>query len=305
VQSESLIAWPEPFLHLLEFVGIFLAAGAIGFRFSVLRGRPGAEFAVPTDGSLYDDAGRRAATLGLVGALVGVWQVATAVPQLAARRHVGVSELLSGAPVMAAWVALAALAVLGFLLARFGGGSLRRAGWMLAAVGVVVGTLRNALAGQWSRLVNPIHILAASLWIGTLFVLVVAGIAAVLRDEPARERRGAIVADMVNGFSPLALVCGLVVVVFGVITAWRHLGALDALWTTPYGWALVAKLGAVAVVFGLGAWNWRRQRPQLGSERAAYGMRRSATTELAVAGLVLLITAVLVSLPAPAEMLKR
>jgi putative copper export protein len=107
----------------------------------------------------------------------------------------------------------------------------------------------------------------------------------------------------VNGFSPLALGCGLVVVLFGAITAWRHLGRLDALWTTPYGWALIAKLCTVAVVFALGAWNWRRQRPLLGSEAAAHAIRRSATAELVVAGLVLVITAVLVSLPAPAEML--
>ncbi|HEX2780397.1 MAG TPA: CopD family protein, partial [Gemmatimonadaceae bacterium] len=104
---------------------------------------------------------------------------------------------------------------------------------------------------------------------------------------------------MVNGFSPLALVMGGLVVLFGVITAWRHLEPISALWTTPYGWALIAKLVVVAVVFALGAWNWRRQRPALGSDEAARAMRRSATRELAAAGLVLLITAVLVSLPSP------
>jgi putative copper export protein len=305
VHSESLIRWSEPLLHLAEFVGVFLAAGAVGFRYSALRGRPGAEFAVPTDAGLYDDAARRAAVLGLVGALIGAWQLATALPRLAARRHVSVPELLRGTPVNTAWLALAVLAILGFVLARVGSVGLRRVGWQLAALGVVGGTLRNALAGQWSRLVNPIHILAAGLWIGTLFMLLTAGIPAVLRDEPARERRGAIVADLVNGFSPLALVCGLVVVLFGVITAWRHLGAFDALWTTPYGWTLLGKLAVVAGVFALGAWNWRRQRPLLGSEAAAHAIRRSAAAELAVAGLVLLITAVLVSLPAPAEMLKH
>jgi putative copper export protein len=52
-------------------------------------------------------------------------------------------------------------------------------------------------------------------------------------------------------------------------------------------------------VFSLGAWNWRRQRPRLGSESAATALRRSARSELAAAGLVLLATAVLVSLPTP------
>ena len=86
---------------------------------------------------------------------------------------------------------------------------------------------------------------------------------------------------------------------FGVITAWRHLKYLSALWTTPYGYALLLKLALVAAVFSFGAWNWRRQRPRLGSESAATALRRSAWSELAAAGLVLLATAVLVSLPTP------
>jgi len=65
------------------------------------------------------------------------------------------------------------------------------------------------------------------------------------------------------------------------------------------GYTLIAKLWVVALVFALGAWNWRRQRPTLGSEAAAASIRRSATAELTVAAIVLVITAVLVSLPSP------
>ena len=50
------------------------------------------------------------------------------------------------------------------------------------------------------------------------------------------------------------------VVPFGVITVWRHLKYLSALWTTPYGYALLLKLALVAAVFSLGAWNWRRHQ---------------------------------------------
>jgi copper resistance protein D len=144
-----------------------------------------------------------------------------------------------------------------------------------------------------------VHSLAAGLWIGTLFVLVTAGLSALLKHEPTRERRGAIAADMVNGFSPLALTMGGVVVLFGLITAWRHLHRLSNLWSTPYGQALIVKLVFVAAVFALGAWNWRRQRPTLGTEGAAVAIRRSATGEIFVAGIVLVITAILVSLPSP------
>ena len=77
------------------------------------------------------------------------------------------------------------------------------------------------------------------------------------------------------------------------------LAVLRALWTTPYGVTLIVKLCAVALVLALGAWNWRRQRPRMGSEAAAWSLRRSARMELAAAALVLAITAILVSLPSP------
>jgi len=103
----------------------------------------------------------------------------------------------------------------------------------------------------------------------------------------------------VNNFSPLALSMGGVVVTFGLITAWRHLHVLSNLWSTPYGYALIVKLLLAATVFSLGAWNWRRQRPTLGSEDASISIRRSSIAELTVATLVLIATAIVVSLPSP------
>lgn len=285
-----LIDWADPPRELAGFVAQFLAAGAIGFRYFALRGRR-----IETDRAFYDDAARRAAVIGLVGVLMSVLLAVAQVSSLAARRHVSVAALVTTDASTALQVAFLALALVGFALA-IGRLSL---GWPLAATSVVAGSLRAVFLGKWASAVNPVHVLAAGLWIGTLFVLVTAGLTSLLRHEPTRDRRGAIAADMVNGFSPLALTMGGVVVLFGVITAWRHLHVLANLWSTPYGYTLIAKLCFVALVFGLGAWNWRRQRPTLGSEAAATSIRRSATTELTVAAIVLLITAVLVSLPSP------
>ena len=209
---------------------------------------------------------------GFIGAVIVLIRVFQNLPGMAARAHTTTSGLLSSNFSAQTLIGLAVLAVIGFLLA-----SMRvSAGWPLAAAGVVVGTLNGALTGQWARLVNPVHSLAAGLWIGTLFIVLVVGIALVLRNEVAADRRGPIVADMVNAFSPLALTCGMIVVIFGLITAWKHLNPLSSLWTTPYGWALIAKLLVVAVVFALGAWNWKRGRPTLGSEAGAVALRRSA-----------------------------
>lgn len=290
MQPEPLLQWSDPVKEFIGFVGLFLGAGGIGFRYFALRG-----WRIATDRAFYDEAGRRAAGLGLLGVCLSLAIAATALPGLAARRHLSVSALLtSDAPTMMQ-MGFLLLAAIGYLL----GTMTIRAGWPLAAIGVVAGALRLAFLGQWSRLVNPVHSLAAGLWIGTLLVLAIAGLGTLFRHEPTRSRRGAIAADLVNGFSPLALTMGGIVVIFGLITGWRHLHVLSNLWSTPYGIALIVKLCFAAMVFGLGAWNWRRQRPSLGSEQAAMSIRRSSAVELAMATLVLVATAIVVSLPAP------
>lgn len=287
---EPLIQWQEPVVQFIGFIAQFLAAGAIGFRFFALRNRE-----IESDRPFYDDAAKRAAVMGLIGIAISLVTMLWQLPGAAARKHLAVGAYLAATSQSAMQLAFLVLAVIGFVLAAKSIG----AGWYLAGIGVVVGALRAVFTGKWSSLVNPIHVLAAGLWIGTLLVLVVAGLSALLVHEPTRARRGAIAADMVNGFSPLALTMGAVVVIFGVITAWRHLHHVNALWTTPYGIALIVKLVFVAMVFALGAWNWRRQRPTLGTEAAASSIRRSASAELTVAAIVLIVTAVIVSLPSP------
>lgn len=84
-----------------------------------------------------------------------------------------------------------------------------------------------------------------------------------------------------------------------MINAWRHLVRLEALWTTPYGNTLMIKLVLVMAVLSMGAWNWRRMTPRIRDSGGANALARSARKELALAALVLAITAVLLSLPSP------
>lgn len=298
VQALSVIRWPQPITEYIGFIGAFLPAGAIGFRWAVLRGAL-ARARVANAGDalrrVYDDASRRAATIGLIGLVIAVSLLLYQLPGLAARRHGTVSQLLATNRGVELQLGFMTLGVIGFAIAT------RRpaAGWPLATAGFLGALLRNLFLGRWKDLANPLHVLAGGLWIGTLFVMLVAGISAVLRDEPVRERRGAIVSDMVYSFSPLALTAAAVLVLFGVIIAWEHLHVLSNLWSTPYGIALIVKLCFVAMVFTLGAWNWRRRRPSLGSEPAALAIRRSAISEVSVAAVVLVATAILLSIPAP------
>jgi putative copper export protein len=92
--------------------------------------------------------------------------------------------------------------------------------------------------------------------------------------------RESTVAEMVHRFSTLALFGAALLGVTGVTTAWIHLKHLKALWTTPYGYALDAKLVVVAIVALLGAWNWRRVGPALGNDGCAKIIRRTASVEL-------------------------
>jgi putative copper export protein len=289
MQAEPLLQVSDVVKEFISFIALFLGAGPIGFRYFALRGR-----STDTDRAFYDDAARRAAAIGLVGVVIGLVMAWSELPDLAARRHVSAGALLTSDPATMMQFGFLTLALIGYALAALRGAL----GWPIALVGVIAGALRLVFLGQWSRLVNPVHSLAAGLWIGTLFVLVVAGLSSLFAHEP-RGRRGPIAADMVNNFSPLALSMGGVVVTFGLITAWRHLHVLSNLWSTPYGYALIVKLLLAATVFSLGAWNWRRQRPTLGSEDASISIRRSSIAELTVATLVLIATAIVVSLPSP------
>jgi copper transport protein len=289
---DPLLDWTEVATELIGFLGLFMATGAVGFRFAVV-GR--LRTTVAEERAMLASAASRAAWLGLIGAVVGAALLVRNLPEMAGRQHTTVTGLLGHVPSAQLLVAFAALVVVGYTLvvARVG------AGWAIAAVGVLGAALRAGLLGRWAGLINPVHAMAGGLWIGTLLMVVVAGLPAVGASALVPERRGGLAAEMVRAFSPLALCSAALLATMGVITAWRHLHRLDALWTTPYGYALIAKLCAVLGVLALGAYNWRRQSPRLGDEPGTRALGRSASTELIAALVVLILTAILVSLPSP------
>jgi copper transport protein len=175
-----------------------------------------------------------------------------------------------------------------------------RGGWTLAAIGVLLLVLQPVYTGRFAGKVNAVHILAASTWLGTLLVLLLIGIRGVAKStSTAGAQRAELVADLVNSFSPLALVASAIVAATGLTTAWLHLKRISSLWTTSYGFALDVKLILVLIVVTLGAWNWRRVRPSLGAEGSEQTIQRSARMELMFAALVLIATSVLVTLPSP------
>jgi len=283
-------SYTEALFQLVQFVGFFLAMGAIGFRFGVVRQAAGI-----TDEAKRILRAENAALLGIIGVtllyisfLGAPWLSSITEHKAFAQtlpKNLGQFEFRMG---------MLLLALVGFAIARSAG-----VGWALAAIGVIVGLLFPVYTGRGAGKINAVHVFAASTWLGTLLVLTLIGIRGVIRAGPPGLPRAELVCDLVNAFSPLALTAASVVVVTGLTTAWIHLKRVSALWTTSYGIALVVKLIFVACVAAMGAWNWRRVRPSLGEHGSEYIIRRSSTMELTFGALVLLATAVLVTLPSP------
>lgn len=147
---------------------------------------------------------------------------------------------------------------------------------------------------------GTVHVLGASGWLGSLAVLLLAGVPAARQLEDAD--RHVAVAELVHAFSPVALICAGLVILSGSIVTLVHVRSAAALWSTAYGQLLLLKLGIFTLVTAAGAYNWRLVRPALGGEVATTRLQRYATLELAVALAVVAITALLVATPLPREL---
>ena len=208
-----------------------------------------------------------------------------------------------------AWV-LEMVAVLVALYAfrRARAGSL--AAWRVAAACACAIVLAMALSGHAAAspklltlaiLADSLHILGAGGWLGSLLFVILAGVPATLAVDPALRWRT--VANLVDAFSPTALVFAALTAITGVFAAWLHIENIPALWQTRYGQVLLLKLAVLSVTAGIGLYNWQRVTPILdagpdGTRR----LKRSAVAELGVGILVLLLTAVLVATPTGMDM---
>jgi putative copper export protein len=288
----------EAFFLFLNFSAYFLMIGALGFRFGVVRRARG----------LSDEAKAvlrpdNAALFGMVGAcLIALFILAGPAIQAVVNHWSYYDSLAKNSgswpPLAPPLVKLAVLglAFLGFAMARV---TATLGWWIFAAIATFTYMLEPTIAGDLIKRVNTLHIIAVSAWIGTLLVLTVIGIVGVSRSNLSGIQRATLVADLVNTFSPIALIGFIIAAVAGVWTGWLHLKRLSAMWTTPWGLVFDVKLALALIVISIGAWNWRRIRPSLGGEGSEEAIRKSARKELMFAALVVLVTAVLVTVERP------
>ena len=290
----------------LGFIGLFFIIGASSFRF-LASGLP-AGAADRVRALLY-----RTRRIGLAGAVVLIAacllrlneQVLAFSDPGAPFDWASVRLIVDQTSWGAGWrwqVGLAIAAGAAFVLA-----SQMRAGWWLALLAGIGSAVAATLTGHavehpWGPAagvaLSSLHLLAGAAWLGTLaaMALTIYG----RGGEPAGERREALVAAAVHRYSPVALTCGAITIAAGVLTGWTYVGSVQAVFSTDYGRMLLVKLALVGCVAAVGAWNWRRLRPSLGAAPGAARLRRSATAELLFGTLLLVATAVLVALPAPA-----
>jgi putative copper export protein len=276
------------------FAGSFFTVGAAAFYFLLLR--PALESGSPARAV----AARSAARIGLLGAVLRLLAILMSVMEVMSSKHLSAIDALTRSSSVVLGAVVTLIAIFAFAAAGFAERE-SFAAWIIAGLATLVIALRGLVTTKLDRMVNPIHVFAASMWIGTLFVLAVAGIATMMKGVLSEPERSPAVTTMVNRFSTLALWSAGVLVLSGVTTAYIHIGTFGNLFTSIYGRTLLVKLALVATVFALGFYNNQRMKPQLGSDEATLRLHRSAKWELTIAALVLLVTAVLVNLPAPAE----
>lgn len=314
-------------IRWVQFAALLLIIGAVAFRYFVV-GRLRHDMvttAEPTDAVFAAQAEHGAARVGHVAAAV---LAASLLVRLLAQSYAmhgagGVfdARLVGGMVRTTTWgwgwllqLIGVALAGVGFHRARNtyrsvltpgpGSRSSMAPWWRLAAAGAVVSAFSPAFSGHAASvpklralaiMADGLHVLGASSWLGTLAVMLIAGIAVARRSAPGES--GPIVRSLINAFSPVALASAGLATATGVFAAWLHVGSIPALWTSRYGVTLMIKLGILGIVALTGFYNWRFVQPRLGTDEATMRLRRSARVEVAVAVLVLFVTAILVASP--------
>ena len=179
-----------------------------------------------------------------------------------------------------------------------------RLGWWLTAFATAGAWITLPLTGHAASFSTPVphvaqvaHGVAAGLWMGTL-----AAVVAVASRLGSHSQGQGSIADLVRRFSLLALGSVAAIALSGIVTGALYVGAWGDLRATGYGRALLLKAALFLATGAVGAYNWRWLTPRLGDPAGTGTLLRSARLELLLAAAVLLVTAVLVHLAMPREM---
>ncbi|MEU5912783.1 copper resistance protein CopC [Micromonospora sp. NPDC047527] len=189
-------------------------------------------------------------------------------------------------------VRLGLLAASVFLLRPLLAGPVGRADAIILAVLGGAALLTWPLAGHAaaspapavSVVVDAVHLGSMAVWLGGLLML------AVFLLRQADERELGAILPIWSRWAALAVSALLL---GGVVQALIEVGNLDALFSTTYGWLLLAKIGLFAVVIAVAAYSRQLVRRRTAAQRPV-PVRRAVLAELAVTVVVLGLSATLV-----------
>jgi copper transport protein len=139
-------------------------------------------------------------------------------------------------------------------------------GAVLAAAAVLTIPGASGHAGQTSPrglsvFVDWLHLVSGSVWVGGLIGLLV-----LWRALPAGRRVGGLAA-VVPRFSTVALPSVLALLSAGTVATIIHMPAVNALWKTSYGQAIIVKVGLLGAAVLFAATNRLRSKPRLVAAR--------------------------------------
>jgi copper resistance protein D len=165
----------------------------------------------------------------------------------------------------------------------------------IAAMGALLVAASYASMGH-STLYRPrqelsalvtLHLLAASFWLGGL-----APLAWIARRTDTRAA-----SMLIDDWSRLAMAAVATLFASGLLLAWYLAGSLAAIFASWWGWGLIAKLGAVAILLGMAARHKLVLAPALTANAPGAGARlaRSIGWESLAALLVLYAASEMVS----------
>ena len=317
VESPAFVA-----VRWLSFLGIVLLLGVVAFRVLVMPsiGRQAHSAYALRDAHDVLSAAMipRLTNLGIIAGLTtlvaGIGRLLAEQSVMAASMPMTLTSILQQTAWGHVWMLQAGLAIVactGFALAR----ARANMGWAIAGVAAAILATTPALSGHAAGMpsfrtfaiaTDAVHVMAAGAWLGSLTAMVLVALPVSLRSETRDVAQG-LMADVVNAFSPVALVSASIVVLSGAVSAWLRVGSISALWRSSYGVVLLVKLAFVGCVLGAGAFNWLRMRSALGTAATDGGetstarlrFQQSGTVELMFGVLVIAATAVLVAMPTP------
>jgi copper transport protein len=179
-------------------------------------------------------------------------------------------------------------------------------GALLAAAAVLILPGASGHAGHTSPrglslFVDWLHLSAGSVWLGGLVGLLVLWAAL-----PPRLRIDGL-SQTVPRFSAIALPSVLALLTTGIVATIVHMPAVNALWDTSYGVAILVKIGLLSAAVALAAVNRLRAKPRIVAGRddpdlgasAARLLRRTLSAEAVLVAGAVFAAAVLSSLAPP------